>query len=150
MYDTQILKRASNGRAKRRRPIGKPRKCWANSIDRNSASLLGFRNWRMRSMVRGRTSKMGCRALTTKSLAYRTVICVWEVEVKFELHEKHFIKFSIARAIQCCAASDLSQGIRLAESLRGYTSRGRFCIVLSESSRFSRHEGSSFQGRRIK
>jgi endonuclease/exonuclease/phosphatase family metal-dependent hydrolase/ribosomal protein S28E/S33 len=52
MDDERIPKRALKGKAEGKRPVGKPRKRWQDSIDADSKSLLRFSNWRTRSLDR--------------------------------------------------------------------------------------------------
>lgn len=52
MDDTRIPKSVFEGGIEEQKSVGKPRRCWTDSFDEDTASLLGFRNWRARLMDR--------------------------------------------------------------------------------------------------
>lgn len=46
MDDTRMPRRVFEGRREGQKPVGKPRKRWADSVNENNEPLLEFRNYR--------------------------------------------------------------------------------------------------------
>ena len=71
MNDERIPKKTFVGRASGQRPVGKPRRRWADSVDEASIALLGAEDWRTKSLDRENFKRQTLEAKARLGLSRR-------------------------------------------------------------------------------